>query len=322
MSRSGPVFVVGAPRSGTTLLLETLNRHPDLWLCEETYFLHFVWGRRQRLGDLRNERNRRRLVDAYLATKRVRQQDVDLAKLAEALMEEGTSYEAFFESLMRFCARAHGRTRFGEKTPDHARRADVLCNLFPDCALVHLVRDPRDVVASLLRMPWGDKSVLANTRQWVECERGALAVQGRPNYFRVVFEDLVANPEVELGKLCDFVGVPFSAAMLEAGDEKDANRWWLGRARTAIDASRAMRWKRELSPSQAALVEWLARDTMKELGYVPCCGTATPTLLARARVAEALDRARWSVKRLPGTWYYRVRPLQLAAEEATMDALA
>jgi hypothetical protein len=322
MSRLGPVFVVGAPRSGTTLLLETLNRHPDLWLCEETYFLHFVWGRRQRLGDLREERNRRRLVDAYLATKRIRQQDVDLVKLAGTLMEEGTSCEALFESLMRFCAHAHGRTRFGEKTPDHARRADVLCSLFPDCALVHLVRDPRDVVASLLRMPWGDRSVLANTRQWVECERGALAVRERPNYVRVVFEDLVANPEVELGRLCEFVGLPFSAAMLEAGDEKDANRWWLGRARTAIDASRAMRWKRELSPSQAALVEWMARDTMKELGYVPCCGTATPTLLARARVAEALDRARWSVKRLPGTWYYRVRPLQLAAEEATMDALA
>jgi LPS sulfotransferase NodH len=322
MSRTGPIFVVGAPRSGTTLLLEALNRHPDVWLCEETYFLHFVWGRRRRLGDLRDPRSRRRLVDAYLATKRIRQQDVDLAKLAEALMEEGTGCEAFFESLMRFCARAHGRTRFGEKTPDHARHADVLCDLFPDCALVHLVRDPRDVVASLLRMPWADRSVLANTRQWVECQRGALGVRERANYVRVVYEDLVANPEAELAKLCGAVGLPYSGVMLEAGDESGANRWWLGRARTAIDGSRVMRWKHELSSSQAALVEWLARDTMKELGYVPCSGTATPTLLARARAAEALDRALWRVKRLPGTWYYRVRPLDLAAEEATMDALA
>ncbi|MGH8508230.1 MAG: sulfotransferase family protein [Gammaproteobacteria bacterium] len=322
MSRPGPIFVVGAPRSGTTLLLEMLNRHPDVWLCEEAYFLHFVWRRRQRLGDLRDARARRRLVDAYLATKRIRQQNVDLGPLAAALMEEGSSYEAFFESLMRFCARAHGRTRFGEKTPEHARRSDVLCDLFPDCALIHVVRDPRDVVASLLRMPWGDRSVVANTRHWQKCQRGALRVRRRANYFRVAFEDLLTDPEAELERLCEFVGVPFAPAMLAAGDESKANRWWLGRARTAIDQSRAMRWKLELSPSQAVLVEWLARDAMKELGYVPCCGTATPTLLARAHAAWLLDRARWTVKRLPGMWYYRMRPLDLAAEEATMDALA
>jgi hypothetical protein len=320
--RSGPVFIVGAPRSGTTLLLEMVNRHPDIWLCEETYFLHFVWERRRRLGDLRDAAARRRLVDAYLATKRIRQQGVDLAQLAAALMEEGTSCEAFVESLMRFCARARGRTRYGEKTPDHARRADVLCDLFPECTLIHLVRDPRDVVASLLRMPWGDRSVLANTRQWLDCQRGALGVRERPGYLRIVYEDLVADPEAELPRLCEFAGLRFEPAMLEAGGEAGANRWWLERARGDVDRTRAMRWKRELTATQAALVEWLAGDTMRELGYVPCCGTATPTLLARARAAELIDRARWAARRLPGAWYYRMRPLALAAEEATMDALA
>jgi hypothetical protein len=322
VSRPGPIFVVGAPRSGTTLLLEMLNRHPDLWLCEETYFLHFVWGRRRRLGDLRDPRARRRLVDAYLATKRIRQQGVDLGALAAALMEEGSSCEAFFESLMRFCARAHGKTRFGEKTPDHARRSDVLCELFPDCALVHLVRDPRDVVASLLRMPWADRSVLANTRRWQECQRGALRVRERPSYVRVVFEDLVADPEAVLRRLCEFIGLAFSPAMLGAGGGKQADPWWFARARTAVDRSRALHWKRELSPSQAALVEWLARDTMAELGYEPCCGSATPALLARARAAEVLDRARWVVKRVPGALIYRAWPLGLAAEEAAIDTFA
>jgi hypothetical protein len=223
---------------------------------------------------------------------------------------------------MRACAAQMGRRRCGEKTPDHARQSELLCDLFPDCALIHLVRDPRDVVASMLRMPWGDKSVLSNARQWLDCQQGALRMKGHPQYFRVVYEDLVADPGAELERICGFLGEDFSPSMLEAGDEESANRWWLGRARGSIDRSRAMRWKKELSASQAALVEWVARDTMQELGYAPCSGTATPTLLARARAAEKLDRARWMVRRLPGMWIYRTRPTDLAGEEATMSALA
>jgi len=320
--RSGPLFVVGAPRSGTTLLLETLNRHPDLWLCTETYYLHFLWGRRKRLGDLRDRAVRERVVRAYLRTNRIKHQDVDLDALSAVLAEEGTGYEALFESLMRFCARAHGRRRWGEKTPDHARQAELLCDLFPDCALIHIVRDPRDVVASLLRMPWGDRSVLANARQWLDCNAGALRCADRPHYLRVVYEDLVADPETELARLCAFVGEEYSPRMLEAGEEGDAARWWLGRARTSIDRSRAERWRSALDPEQVGLVEWLTGDVMRRTGYEPAAEPPTPARIARARAAELVDRARWTVKRLPGMWYYWLRPDALAEEEATIDALA
>lgn len=324
MAQTGPLFVVGAPRSGTTLLMEILKRHPALWICEETYFLHFVYGRRERLGDLADPAVREHVVDAYLKTNRMKQQGVDLAPVRAALLEEAVDYEAFFLALMRACAAQMGRSRFGEKTPDHARQADLLIDRFPDCALIHIVRDPRDVVASMRRMPWGDRSIFSNTRQWLDCQHGALKVKDRPQYFRLDFEELVADPAGQMARICKFIGEDFSPAMLEArdGDEEGANRWWLGRARGSIDKTRAMRWKKELGPSRAALVEWLARDTMKELGYEPCSGTATPTLLARARAAEMLDRARWTLKRLPGSWIYRTRPDDLAAEEATMDALA
>lgn len=322
MSQPGPLFIVGAPRSGTTLLMEFLKRHPAIWICEETYFLHFVWGRRKRLGDLADYATRERVIDAYLATNRMKQQGVDLTPVRTALQEEAQDYHAFLETLMKVCAAQMGRRRFGEKTPDHARQSELLCDLFPDCALIHVVRDPRDVVASMLRMPWGDKSVLSNTRQWLDCQHGALRVKDRPQYFRVVYEDLVVDPDGELERICTFIGEEFSPSMLEAGDEKSASRWWLGRARRTIDESRAMRWKQDLSSSQSALVEWAARDTMQNLGYAPCSGTVTPLVHIHARAADIRSRARRVVKRLPGMWIYRTRPADLAAEEATMDALA
>jgi hypothetical protein len=302
--------------------METLNRHPSIWLCAETYFLHFVYGRRHRLGDLANPSVRRKLISAYLQTNRIKQQNVDLDELAETLMDEGVGYEAFFDSLMRFCARQHGKRRYGEKTPDHARAADVLCRAFPDCALIHLVRDPRDVVASLMRMPWGDKSVLANAGQWRACQMGALRCSGRQNYLQVVFESLVARPEKELSRICRFLGEEYSPEMLIAGEEEGASRWWLKRARRSIDQTRAHSWRQELTSTQVGLVEWRVGGLMERLGYAAEARPVPRMRIAQALAMESLDRARWTLKRLPGMWYYWLRPGDLASEEATIDALA
>ena len=322
MIRSGPLFVVGAPRSGTTLLLESLNRHPALWLCNETYFLHFVYGRRRRLGDLADPVCRRRLVQAYLKTKRIRQQEVDPERLAQRLMAEATGYRELFTSLMRFCAEENGRPRFGEKTPDHARSATTLCDLYPECALIHLVRDPRDVVASLRRMPWGDRSLLGNVRQWEACTRGALACSDRPAYLRVRYEDLIREPEATLTRIVSFVGLEYSAQMLDPSEGAGAQRWWLERARGALDSTRLGRWREELEPREVALIEHVSGPAMEALGYDRSGGSPSAGALLAARAAEVVDRIRRRIRRVPGMWIYWTRPADLAAEERTLEALA
>src|SRR5216683_1842142 len=164
-----PIFIVGAPRSGTTLLRNMLNRHPAIAICHETAFQHFVYRRSRAFGSLSDMRNRRLLVKEYLSTWRVQASQMDLQVLGETLLREGTSYAAFFSSLLRFYAQTHGKRRCGEKTPQHALFTKTLCEWYPDARIIHLVRDPRDVVASLLRMPWASSSVLTNAYQWRQC---------------------------------------------------------------------------------------------------------------------------------------------------------
>jgi hypothetical protein len=322
MTRAGPIFIVGAPRSGTTLLLESLNRHPALWICNETHFLHFVYGRRRRLGDLEDPARRQRLVAAYLKTKRVRDQEVDCERLAERLVAEATGYPEFFTSLMRFCAEEHGRPRFGEKTPDHARSATTLCDLYPDCALIHLVRDPRDVVASLRHMPWGDRSVLGNLREWEACTLGALACRERPAYLRVHYEDLIRKPEETLARTLAFVGEKFAPEMLSPAVEGSAQRPWFERARGAFDSTRLGQWQEKLAPNDVALIEYVAGSTMELLGYELTGNRPSAGAVLAARVAELTDRARNRIRRLPGMWIYWTRPADLAAEERTLKHLA
>src|SRR6185369_1489840 len=99
-----PIFIVGAPRSGTTLLRNMLNRHPRIAICRETVFFENVYQRRRTFGSLRELRNRQRLVKEYLSTQRIQQMQMDPEALSATLLREGTSYQAFFGALLRFYA--------------------------------------------------------------------------------------------------------------------------------------------------------------------------------------------------------------------------
>jgi len=86
-----PIFIVGAPRSGTRLLRTILERHPAIAIRGETHFNHYVYTRRRAFGDLGNFENRRRLVDEYLSIQRIKRFGLDIAEVKDQLLREGTS---------------------------------------------------------------------------------------------------------------------------------------------------------------------------------------------------------------------------------------
>lgn len=313
-----PVFVVGAPRSGTSMLRFMLDRHPDIGPCDETHFFYYVYTRRRHFGDLSDPENRRRLVDRYLEMKNIRVLGLDLDGLADTLMESGRSYRLFFLILLSRYARENGKRRLGEKSPDHALHTETLCDWFPRCRIVHLVRDPRAVVGSLRRMPWARDSVMANARWWRRNNEGALRVRDRDNYLPVRYERLVSDPERELRRICRHVDEPFSEAMLSP-DRAEDHRPWTQRARREVTPNRVDRWKDELSEEQVALVEHVAGPLMEELGYTR--RTDPPPLLRvlAGRAADALDWARHTLTTLPRVVYYWLYPTRIAAEEDWID---
>src|SRR5216684_341407 len=104
-----PIFIVGSPRSGTTLLRNMLNRHPRIAICRETQFNHYIYSRRGAFGDLGNQDNRRRLVKEYLGTNRMRRSGIEIAGLEQRLLREGTSYASFFASILAHFAESEGK---------------------------------------------------------------------------------------------------------------------------------------------------------------------------------------------------------------------
>jgi hypothetical protein len=312
------LFIVGAPRSGTTLLRAMLNRHSRIGLCDETFFFYWVGNRQRVFGDLADPNRRAHAVDRFLETRRVARLGLDLAALRVELLREAATYPRFFAALLRFYARAQGKAIAGEKTPQHALEARTLLDWYPEARLLHLIRDPRDVVASLRRMPWGAGSRLADARTWRACVDGAERCAGDPRFMRLRYEDLIAAPERELSRICSGLGVAFEPALLEASGRK-TDRWWFDRAQGAVEQGRVERWRNELPAADIAVVEAVAGEALARHGYSSAGAAATAAQLARARLEARAAGLRRKLRHLPATFWRVVRPDLLAREERAVD---
>jgi hypothetical protein len=305
-----PVFIVGATRSGTSLLRQMLNRHPALAICYESYFLRLVYQKRRRkaFGDLGDPGNRDRLIKEYVSLRPTRRLGVDCTKLAERLMQEGTSYPALFTSVLRFYAESQGKRRFGDKTPGHALFVETLCEWYPGAKILHVVRDPHDVAASLLHMPFGSSSAVLNARTWLRYTLAARRSSHRPEYLEVRYEALVAQPEQELTRICGFIGEEYSPAMLTPERPTAIDYAEMDRYQTPLTTSRVGQWRRELTPEQVAQIEWAVGPHLEGFGYAREAPPASILTILRGVSFLALVRARRAIPKLPALWYYYLKP--------------
>jgi hypothetical protein len=315
MANKPPVFIVGSPRSGTSLLRNLLNRHPNLAISGETRFYGDVYKRRWAFGGMDNPKNRQRLVRQYLSAIRLRKLGVDLAGLEERLLREATSYQALLTCILEYYAESQGKKRYGEKTPHHAFFAETLCEWFPGAAIIHLVRDPRDVVASLQRMPWAPNSIVDNACMWRLFNRAARRARHRPGYLMVHYEKLAVQPEQELARICAHVGEEYAGSMLSPTEPVAGPYSWPRHARGPVTKERLHKWREELAVQEVSLIEWLAGKDMPAYGYQSSAPRPSILTIARGLSRAAADPARRQLAHLPYLWYSLTRPRAIAKQE-------
>ncbi len=312
-SRKPPVFIVGSPRSGTTLLRRILNRHPALAVCEESRFFEEVYARRSAFGPLENTTNRARFVRELLLTARVRQLGPDIEKLRRQLLEEGTSYRNVFRCLLQFYADSEGKPRGGDKTPVHSYFTETLSEWYPGAPIIHLVRDPRDVVASLQRMHWAPKSIVNNAYYWLRFNRAAERSNIVRNTCGFNMSSLVANPERELSRICSHIGEDYSDALFPANSSAPYS--WPASASAPVTRERMGAWREQLAPNDVAVIEWIAGDRFAAYGYSPIAASVPAAATANAMIQALVDLARRRLRQFPHHWLCWTQPANLAAQE-------
>ena len=288
------LFVVGCPRSGTTLLQRMLDHHPRLAVANDSHFIP------RAIEDVPTG------VDPLLTPERVewvrnyhRFYRLDLPDSAvSTAAATSRTYRQFVSRLYTAYARRRGKPLAGEKTPDYVRHLPRLHALFPWVKTIHIVRDGRDVVLSALDWARDDKgpgrfelwriepvAVCALWWRWqVSTGRRDGAALGPVHYREVRYEVMVARPEEVLRDLAAFLDLPFAPEMLAYHQGKaryepglDAKKAWLPPTAGLRD------WRSQMAERDVELFEALAGDLLSSLGYERSVDVISPAI---AKLAE------------------------------------
>lgn len=319
-----PIFIVGAGRSGTTLLRSLLSAHSRIAVTPETHYMKWI----ERHGALCDqEQNFSELWEAYMETWRFKSLGVEPARCGELAGELGdiSCRNAFLAMLAAYGERL-GKARVGEKSPSHARYLEQLFEWYPDARVIFMQRDPRAVIASKLKNLWVTREitplsiragVLVGSRMHVvarESDAWALVYethlprwQDDPRVLVVAYESLVHNPEPEFRKVCELLEEPFEpevftnrtsetvampAARAPDLDLKAWNKEHNEKTLRPITTASLDKWKSELSATEAAMIEGVCEKGMAQTGYNPSVsGFRRATGRSLARLSTTGERA-------------------------------
>jgi hypothetical protein len=263
MSARDYVFVVGCPRSGTTLLAVMLDRHTRLSVPPETSYFDEV-APRLAVGE-----PLRRVLGAW---PRLVELNLDPDAVLGQIGETETPAEVL-AALLDLYAAGRGKARSGEKTPQHLPHVPRILEAFPQARVVCLLRDGRDTALSLNAMPWWQGGLTAAVEMWRDSARWMEELSARhPDRFRVVrYEELVARPREVLGAVMDFVGETFELRQLDPRVPSDVIRArsmeWKGRALAEVDPRHGDRRRRAAARDTIAEIEGALGRELRRHGY-------------------------------------------------------
>ena len=290
-----PFLIIGAQRSGTSLLSRMLNQHPSIAVPGESFFFNTFGPLRRFYGDLTHAENRAQLIDDALATAKIRDWVAPPARAAvQAKLREPT-LGGIFRAILDAWTEAQGKSRWGEKTPQHVLHWGHVREALPNVPLLHIVRDGRDVAASLVAAHFGPKTIHAAAHRWRRYMRAIAAVKAaaaRGQLHEIRYEELLRQPENVLRRVCAFLGEPYSPRLLEFHKDSAPYSGYGAEhrnLRSPLLAHNAARWQREMTRGDVRIFESVAARELTEYGYALATDGAPLGAFERVYLACVVD---------------------------------
>lgn len=268
---TGPIFIVGVPRSGTKLLRDLLNQNSKIGIpIAESHFIPYMikrFGNPPRFAD---DNSFHLFYDEFVRTRffwymkgfgRVLNQD-DIEKNAEK-----TSWASIFEVILRGYAPS-GRDKdfiWGDKCPSYLTRINLLKDLFPKARFIHIIRDPRDCCLST-KKAWG-RTLYSTAHAWRTSIEAAQAggQQLGNDYLEVFFESLLEDPQKTLSDICDFLHCEFVSEMMYLG--RPTENLGDAKGQTKIVQTNMKKYLTQLSKPSIKRIEEIVYPVMKFTPY-------------------------------------------------------
>jgi glycosyltransferase involved in cell wall biosynthesis len=271
-----PVFVLGCPRSGTTLLYHMLLSAGNFVVYRaESQVFNLL---EPRFGDLRVLHNRRKLLAAWENSNLFTKTGLEASEVEKEVMANCENAGDFLRIVMELMARKQGVERWAESTPDHLLALPRIKQTIPDALVIHIIRDGRDVALSLEKQhwirpfPWDHGKELLTAAlywEWIVNRGRTLGRALGDDYMEVRYEDLVANPNSTLAEVGQFIDQDLDYEQIQRvgiGSVSRPNSSFEG-DKKAAGFHPVERWKKSLTRQQLGQVEGLIGQRLEELGY-------------------------------------------------------
>jgi hypothetical protein len=288
----GPIIVAGMPRSGTTLLSAMLSAHSEIAIAPETHFLT-TWVDRCGGRNVDDPDHLLPFWEAYTKSERFRSLGLEAERVWHRIQQDARpNLRTAFKAMLACYAEKRGKQIFGEKTPGNEHVLGLAFRWYADAKAVYIVRDPRAVAASLMRMPWSHHAPGIHARGWQVSVDTISEWRDDARVHVLRYEDLVHAPKSELAALCQFLDVGFEAGMVEDYTEQagplSAGRPWKEAVRRPLNDAALERWRGQLPVTEVALIEHVARRGMHWFGYETSGYRVDPPRWVRYQVRRGL----------------------------------
>ncbi len=261
------IFVIGVNGSGTTMLAESLGRHPELYMFpQETRVLPYLVKRYPNTA-LRDFAMRRTLANVIGQTRSFwRCNGNRPLVLSDEMIESIDDFEGVVDAMYGYFAQLQGKQRWGDKSPMYLQHIEVLANVFPHARFIHIYRDGRDSAQSFHRR-W-KQSPIRTIFRWkkaIELGRKQGKQLGDTRYFELSYENLTSDPEYWMRRVCDFAGLAFCPEVLTSSMQyMDKESRQIAQGKMVKNSNR---WRTYFTHAQIVELEQISGKMLADLGY-------------------------------------------------------
>ena len=218
-----PIFMIGAERSGTTLVMALLGSHSRIAVPEVVWYYPRFYPYLHTFGDLSREDNFRTLASEMVFGLKTPfwGMNVNPRTIVDEVIELAPerSFAGLYAGMHLRFAQYVNKPRWGEKTPHNLFFVGPMHEDFPNAQFIYITRDGRDACVDYMESSFGPTNIYCAAHSWKRC-RNAVRQWREPLrekglWLDVCYEDLVRRPEEVMRNVCNFLDEPFEEGMFD-----------------------------------------------------------------------------------------------------------